>query len=263
MSTEKKVFDFIELPKTKTPYMPMRDARIREDWEMLMSKRREEVEELLKEWLKADEHNKLVQSKLREDYKEKMDEVHAFFKSLGIEIFKYKKKGYFKEKNGYVAWFEKNIHQPIKMYYPMYRPDYSPYGHMGRKLVQGVEVSNGQSPTPLLELYDRLAHQLKRAKEKEGEALALYTKSVIYATEARLDVEGLTVKEVIGMVDEHAKESYLKEHFPTGKVIDHDACEYCSEYTMGERRCNCGNRRISVYVEGDIINGFYEVIEPY
>lgn len=263
MSTEKKVFDFIKLPGTKTPYMPMRDVRISENWELLMSKTREEVEELLKEWEKADEHNKVVQGEVMEAYKEKMEEVQAFFKGLGIEIFKYKKKGYFTEKNGYVAWFEKNVHQPIKAYYPTSRPQYSPYGHMGRKLVQGVEVSNGQSPTPLLELYDRLSHQIKRAKEKEGKDLELYTKSVIYATEARLDVEGLSVKEVIGMVDEHAKESYLKEHFPTGKVIDHNACEYCSEYTMGERRCNCGNRRISVYVEGDIMNGFYEVVEPY
>lgn len=263
MSTENKVFDFIKLPATKTPYMPMRDVRIREDWEMLMSKTREEVEGLLKEWSKADEHNKLVQSKLREEYKEKMDEVHAFFKNLGIEIFKYKKKGFFKEKNGYVAWFEKNVHQPIKMYYPMFRPDYSPYGHMGRKLVQGIEVSNGQSPTPLLELYDRLSHQIKRAKEKEGKDLELYTKSVIYATEARLDVEGLSVKEVIGMVDEHAKDAYLAKHLPPGTVIQQDACDECSSYTMGERRCDCGNRRIGVYLEGNIMNGFYEVVEPY
>ena len=263
MSKENTVFDFIKLPSTKTPYMPMRDARIREDWEMLMSKTREEVEELLKEWLKADEHNKLVQVEVREGYKEKMNEVHEFFKTLRIEIFKYKKKGYFKEKNGYVAWFEKNIHQLIKMYYPMSRPDYSPYGHMGRKLVQGVEVTNGQSPTPLLELYDRLSHQIKRAKEKEGKDLELYTKSVIYATEARLDVEGLTVKEVIGMVDEHAKDAYLAKHFPPGTVIQQDCCDECSDYKMGERRCDCGNRRIDVYVEGNIIDGFYEVVEPY
>lgn len=263
MSTGKKVFDFIKLPGTKTPYLPMRDVRIVENWELLMSKTREEVEELLKEWEKAEEHNKVVQAEVMEAYKEKMEEVQAFFKGLGIEIFKYKKKGFFTEKNGYVAWFEKNVHQPIKTYYPTSRPHYSPNGHMGRKVVQGVEVSNGQSPTPLIQLYDRLAHQIKRAKEQEVKDLALYTKSVIYATEERLDVEGLSVKEVIGMVDEHAKDAYLAKHFPPGTVIDQDSCDECSSYTMGERRCDCGNRRISVYVEGNIMSGFYEVVEPY
>lgn len=38
--------------------------------------------------------------------------------------------------------------------------------------------------------------------------------------------------------------------------LDDDA-EECAGWQVGERRCDCGNRRVSLTTAGDATNGFY------
>lgn len=42
----------------------------------------------------------------------------------------------------------------------------------------------------------------------------------------------------------------------------HKFCE-CASYAIGDRRCECGNRRIEISVDGDCMNGYYISASPY
>jgi hypothetical protein len=44
--------------------------------------------------------------------------------------------------------------------------------------------------------------------------------------------------------------------------LDDDA-EECSGWQVGERRCDCGNRRVSLCTDGNETNGFYAYASAY
>jgi hypothetical protein len=60
-----------------------------------------------------------------------------------------------------------------------------------------------------------------------------------------------------------AAEAWMEKNYPAGTecALDNNICE-CESYTIGEKRCSCGNRRISAFAEyfGD---GFYLTLEAY
>ena len=63
--------------------------------------------------------------------------------------------------------------------------------------------------------------------------------------------------------EKQTAEQWMAENYPNGTEIgiDDNICE-CESYTIGEQRCECGNRRISAYPEksGD---SFYLMVEPF
>jgi hypothetical protein len=44
--------------------------------------------------------------------------------------------------------------------------------------------------------------------------------------------------------------------------LDDDAVE-CEGWQVGEHRCDCGNRRVSLITEGDETTGFYTIAVAY
>ncbi len=60
---------------------------------------------------------------------------------------------------------------------------------------------------------------------------------------------------VINEVNNMAKDEYCREHYPIGEVVAQSVCSECCTWVVGENRCECGNRRMHLYVSGDIING--------
>ena len=42
-----------------------------------------------------------------------------------------------------------------------------------------------------------------------------------------------------------------------------DDGQECAGWQIGERRCDCGNRRVNLVVDGDATNGFYAYAEAY
>jgi len=73
------------------------------------------------------------------------------------------------------------------------------------------------------------------------------------------------------MADTHKREDWkeltdeqfaeLNKEYPLGETIsiDDNYCE-CAKWTVGDRRCECGNRRINYYWD-DTYN--YLEVEPY
>jgi len=49
-------------------------------------------------------------------------------------------------------------------------------------------------------------------------------------------------------------ETYIAENYPDGDIVTIDCCDDCNEWTVGQHRCSCGNRRM--YLQWDEDCGF-------
>jgi hypothetical protein len=244
-------------------YKPFPQANLIREWDKLLKLKREEVVKLYEEWKEIEKENKEINTKMYHEKFDKINEEATYLKSAGIDPYKYKTKGFFKEKSGYQTWFQKNIADEISKKYPYYQHTL-PYAHMTEVTVNGVKLWNNQSPTTIVELYDRITHQYNSKIREVNKNDKLLVKSIEYAAKHDIDIEELSPKQIIDYVNGVAKNNYLKEEIPDGsEVYLKHGCDECSTYIMGERRCSCGNRRISIVVEGDLIEGFYYYPEPY
>ncbi len=198
------------------------------------------VVELQKEWDAVEAENALLRKQNVEAYNAKLEEVEKYITSLGIKLFKYDRKG----RKVYEKWFS-NIAQPLQYKIVGYGVEYKPASNLPETYRQAKKT----------------AEYIKNVFIKKDR---LIVESLKKANEFGLNSDGLSIDDIIYKVDELAKEKEMSEKFPAGTVIDLDDnhCE-CGVYTIGERRCSCGNRRISAYIEGDIVNGYYLTTEPY
>lgn len=246
-----------------TQYKKYPKANLIREWDKLIELTKEEVEELYKEWKEIEQENQQIAKENSINKTAKLGEIVDYLKSQGIDVFKYKKNTIIPQKTGYQAWFQKNVADPVSSEYPSFPPGF-PYAHMGSVTINGIEVYNNQSPTNLVELHSRIQHQYNCQKEESEKTNQLLIKSIEYATKNGISVEGIPSDKIVEHVNEAAKEKYLEENVPVGsEVYLKHACDECSTYIVGDRRCSCGNRRIYIEVEGDIIDGFYYYPEAY
>lgn len=237
-------------------YKEFPNAEVIREWDKLLALTEKEVIDLYKSWHEIQKENQETYKRLVTEKNTKIDEVVTFLKTQGIDVIKYKKSGFFPKPSGYQAWFKNNVVDKISEKYPSYQR-HIPTAHMTSCVVQGIELSNNQSPTNVVELHRKITNQFNSKINQFKKTDKLLIKSIAYATEHQIDIEDLTPTEVIATVAESAKEKYLKEQVPFGtEVYLKHECYECSTYIMGEHRCSCGNRRISIVVEGDLIQGF-------
>ena len=244
-------------------YKSFPQANLIREWDKLIKLSKEEVAEIYEEWKVIHEENEETNKRMYEEKNQKINEAAEYFKGLGIDVYKYKKSGFFPIKIGFQAWFKNNVSEVISKKYPYYRNGI-PTAHMEEKEVNGVKLYNNQSPTNLLELYDKISWQYRSKINEVRKVDKLLIKSIEYATKHNIDLDDLNTDEIIRTVDEYAKEKYLEENLPNGSdVYLKHCCDECITYIMGEHRCSCGNRRIYIEVEGNIIEGFTYYPEAY
>lgn len=246
-----------------TTYKSFPQANLIREWDKLIKLSKEEVVILFEEWKLIHKENEEINKKLYEEKTSKVKEVSDYLKSVGIDAFKYKKSGFIPQKTGYQAWYQKNIVEKIYEKYPYYRSGI-PTAHMEEKEVNGVKLYNNQSPTNLVELYDKISWQYRSKVNEVKKVDKLLIKSIEYATKHNIEIDNLNTDGIIKTAAEHAKDKYIEENLPNGmEVYLKHGCDECSTYIMGEHRCSCGNRRIYIEVEGDLIEGFTYYPEPY
>lgn len=237
-------------------------SNIIRNWELLLAMTEEEVQALEEEWGEIKEYNEKVQQEIYEQRKAEQEEIEAFLKSKGIETKRYSKSSTFKVLR-YQKWFEKNILDVIREKYPTNIPNY-PYAGISNQKVKGIEIYNNCSPTTLTELHNRVNYQYNQKKQEADKQNKLLIASIQYATEHNVNIEGYESEAIIRTVDDYAKERYREKNIPDGTKIElKNECYDCSTYIVGEHRCSCGNRRIGMTVEGNIIDGFYHYPEAY
>lgn len=73
-----------------------------------------------------------------------------------------------------------------------------------------------------------------------------------------------SLDQILAEVDEAARQKWSEDHLSLGvEVPFSDGICDCGQYMVGDNRCSCGSRRISISVVGDLLTGFYYEIEAY
>lgn len=231
------------------------------NWGKLLKLTPEEVLALEQEWIETEKYNKDVRIYKDGHFKEALNELTAVLDKHGIK-YKFSKSFFSKSKKKYENWFEKVVVQLGVLNKYCYHN--FPYAHMNSAEVEGIKISNNCSPTTIMELYRNLSNQLKRGKETKLKVDKHLSECYRRAVEMNIEISDLTPEEVRDKVEEILKENFLKDNYPPGTEvsIDYNHCE-CETYTIGAHRCSCGNRRMSVWVEGNCLNGYYLASEPH
>jgi len=109
-------------------------------------------------------------------------------------------------------------------------------------------------------LAECLTEYRRRATIQENlAALATTREQKLLALSASLNVNPAnfqTTAAFLTAVEDAAKSAHMAREFPEGTEVAFDGCE-CGQWTVGNCRCSCGNRRVSLEIDGDVVTGFY------
>lgn len=120
----------------------------------------------------------------------------------------------------------------------------------------------------MYDLYKRQTEYNEKLKEKNEKLIKLsmelaYTKYSNEKTKEGTLINNLPIAEIIPCIRQLEKQEYINKNYPNGTEISIKFCDYCNDWTVGENRCSCGNRRVELIVDGNIIDGFFAYAEPY
>jgi hypothetical protein len=115
-----------------------------------------------------------------------------------------------------------------------------------------------------VKVYTKIKTEADQKSANQEKSNKLLRKSIEYAIKQSINVDGLSDKELINLVNEHASENWMHENYPEGTEIgfSYGICG-CETGFIGQRRCSCDNRRILAYPEGNILDGFYLEVEAF
>lgn len=100
------------------------------------------------------------------------------------------------------------------------------------------------------------AENKKLAESKElAEALVLYK-------EQGWVTEGLSPQSILDYAEDFRRNKWTKENYPDGTPLEHSSCDFCSTWIVGEHRCECDNRRMSLCVKKNSNGEYYAYPEP-
>ena len=122
----------------------------------------------------------------------------------------------------------------------------------------------GHSPYTLLEVVQKARGIIQHAMETAQKNKTLEARLLGLAPSLNINPSAFSsTSDFLSAISGAAKTRWVESNYPTGTAMDFDGCEYCSEWAVGERRCSCGNRRVSLCVDGDPVIGFHAYPEPH
>lgn len=150
---------------------------------------------------------------------------------------------------------------------------YNPFGHKNPQDCWGYLKVNipGKGPRRLDALVYGMGNPrtlfaaIKAAKKEITEQAARIerTKAMeakLFSLSSSLGIEPgayTSAGAFLDAVAEAAKTAFILKEYPDGTEIDAGGqCDYCDSWTVGDRRCSCGNRRMYLEVEGNVLDGF-------
>lgn len=113
----------------------------------------------------------------------------------------------------------------------------------------------------LHELIKLTIETIEKKEKKKNHNNLLLRKAIEIAINRGMDYSNIDDKELIKKITDIEIEKHTK--LQDGNTITFKQCDECDEWTVGERRCSCGNRRVYLGVEGNIVDGFYSYPEVY
>jgi hypothetical protein len=123
------------------------------------------------------------------------------------------------------------------------------------------QSSYGNGNLERLKRFRKICEELQKIEDKLNKLLI---KSVEYAKDNNINIKELSNEKLIKEVKDFAIKKYIEIDYLDGTEVDIDDnyCE-CAKWTVGDRRCSCGNVRLYLEVEGDILNGFTAYPTPH
>ena len=191
------------------------------------------------DWTATEVSNREIAAKNRAIKAEAMSELEAMFSTLGLPT--YKRSTYGKILGTYAEF--KMMVKAIDATYKTSAPDKPRCAYV----VVGDEKHDCFNSRTLWETVKRVNEN--RAWKAKREAAI----KVEFATAASLAGKyGIALDDpnMVDKVKEADKAAWVKENHPDGSEMSFGSCDDCDRWTVGERRCSCGGRRVYLEVDG-------------
>lgn len=232
--------------------------------ERLFNMSESSVKALEEEWKEVLTYNLSIENELKVLLENELKEIVSVLDGKGIKVYQLKKINR-QLVTRYVNWFEKNIVSELKLKYPVLKNRELPKSYVTKFSIKGKELTIVEKPRTLLETYTDMHKAYEKLVINENKLSKEFVKYTNYMKEHKLeflfnneDIEKINLNDLKRRINEHMGDKYLNEHYKDGDEVDLDhECDYCNTYIVGENRCDCGNRRIYIEVEGDVFDGFY------
>ena len=178
------------------------------------------------------------------------------------KIFKMKGKGFGpKRRNGYYAHWNKVI-EDLKSYVPR---NYITIKRSNKVMIDmgeftaHIDLDYKLSPNEMIEKFFKDAiEQIKFVEDANKNKDEVFKKYIDYAKINHIEIPDflISVKQIIEYIEEIAKEKYIDSI--QGEEIDvaHGDGDSCV-LEIGEHRCQCGNNRYYIEVDGSAITEYY------
>lgn len=128
-------------------------------------------------------------------------------------------------------------------------------------LPNGEKYRSYVSPVTLPHLHEQAHKRWVSVSSGEERAKKEFSQALEWIVKNEYTPKATTREGVIAEVYNEAGKRWLEENYPAGSEVS-CPCDECGTYIVGERRCNCGNIRVSVSVDG-VFGKFYVVTERY
>lgn len=242
-----------------TQFKPFPNLDFLNNFQKIYDSPREEIIKIEEEWKKIAQENRDINMENQRAYENVKKEIDVFLTSKGMKLYEYTIRSGSKMLPWYKTLLSKLPSPPSNFQFvnvPTVVPSSKPVK------INGFEISINRYIS-LSEAHEYIHTRIEREYKANERRNLLIAESYKFINENKIPFSG-TPDNAIGIANKIAGEKWMKEEHPEGSLlnISDNICE-CEVYLIGEKKCSCGNRRISVNIEGDIVHGFYLNTEAF
>ena len=212
----------------------------------------EQIQAMVDSWDDTKKANDDIARHNKKINKEAKEIAEKFFNGIGMPT--YKTSLYGKITGSYKEF--KAVLKQIDAKFPSYNPNIT-VPKVGGYVDGDTKISvnyGGSIACSINVVKDKLEYLTKQDNNKTK----LFQASVAKAESFGVNPMDSNVVELVQGV---AEARFIAEEYPDGQLMDIDCCSECDTWIIGEHRCSCGNRRMYLTVEGNILDGFYAYAE--
>ncbi len=160
-------------------------------------------------------------------------------------------------KGSKLGWYKESLNaigKPPPNYIPSFT---SPSIKIGEKYYYSHDLVN-VSPTTLKDLVIAARKKIDEIARTKHEEKALQVKLLKLAEEYNISPSNYdySIEMFYDAIKEEHKNRWILANYPDGKELRLKCCDECNTWVVGEHRCSCGNRRVYLEVEGDVLEGY-------
>ena len=194
-------------------------------------------------------------------YNDDITRYNSTIEKNWIEIFNSNNAKIKNAKGSRLGWYKEFVNAIGKPNY-MYIPSITTQSiKIGEKYYSSNDLVN-ISPTTLKEVVNVVRIKFLQYSKTKCKETELTLKLMKLAEDYHVSVYSYeNINEFFSAIKEEHKNRWILENYPDGTELDLDCCDECGTWIVGEHRCSCGNRRVYLEVEGNVLDGY--IAYPY